>query len=87
MRELEIVKFMFYGCLKFSSSSALATQAVISNGMAELPILFQFWDLPIVFNTLQKSCQQWAKGGEKKSACNAITMSLLSSSPFTELTF
>lgn len=53
MRELEIVEFRFYGCLKFSSSTALATQALRSNGMAELPILFHFWDLPIVFNTLQ----------------------------------
>lgn len=39
MHELEIAEFMFYGCSTFSSSSALATQVIRSNGMAELPIL------------------------------------------------
>lgn len=40
MHELEIVEFMLSGCLKFPCSSALATQVVTSNGMAELPTLF-----------------------------------------------
>jgi len=73
--ELEIVEFMFYGCIKSSNSSALATQVVRSNGIAELPIFFHLWNLPIIYDTShfeRNLVNSELKKGEKR----AFVMSL-----------